>query len=137
MEPTSANSDFWLGNAYVRQGEYQEAIRAFQRSRAVPKFSERAKAYIAYAHALAGNRAEALRTLDELKARSKERYVPPYLKALICAGLGDRDQAFQWLERAYDGHDVSMVYLKVSPISDSLRGDPRFQDFLKRMNFPE
>jgi hypothetical protein len=56
--------------------------------------------------------------------------------ALVYAGLGEKDRAFEWLERAYKDHDKSLYFLKVDPTLDPLRSDPRFQDLLRRMNFP-
>ena len=57
--------------------------------------------------------------------------------ARICTGLGETDEAFQWLEKAYEQRDSDMVWLKTWPGFDSLRSDPHFQDLLRRMNFPE
>jgi hypothetical protein len=63
--------------------------------------------------------------------------VGTYCVALVYAGLGDRDRAFEWLEKAYQVHDKGLCYIKVDPALDPLRSDPRFADLLRRMNFPE
>jgi hypothetical protein len=60
-----------------------------------------------------------------------------YEVALIHAGLGEKDQAFEWLERAYEERDKGLLFLRIDPPLDPLRSDPRFQDLLRRMNFPE
>jgi hypothetical protein len=74
--------------------------------------------------------------LDELNEVSKQIYVSPYNIALIYAGLGEMDKALAWLERAFAERSTWMLYLKVDPWLDSLRSEPRFQDLLRRMNFP-
>ena len=68
--------------------------------------------------------------------RSDDETVGTYGIAIIHAGLGEKDQAFEWLEKAYEVRDLGMVFLKVDPTLDPLRSDPRFQDLLRRMNFP-
>ena len=68
-----------------------------------------------------------------MKDLSKPRYVPPFGIALIYEGLGDKAQALEWLERAYEDRSFFLTYIKVDPRFDSLRGEPRFQDLLRRM----
>jgi hypothetical protein len=82
---------------------------------------------------MSGKRDDALAILNKLKA-TKE-YVPPAELAILYAGLGDKEGAFQTLERAYAAHDPVMQYLKAGPQYDSLRADPRFQDLLRRVGF--
>ena len=91
---------------------------------------------MAHTYAVSGNRREALRSLSRLRHISTERYVSPYEFARVYAGLGDKDQAILWLQKAYAEHAVYLVWLKVDPKLDNLRDDPRFQDLLRRMNFP-
>ncbi len=90
-----------------------------------------------YLCGMAGRRAEALRILNHLKKRAEKEYVPASALADIYLGLGNTEQTLQLLEQAYADHDVSLVWLKVAAIYDPLRSDPRFQDLLRRMNFPE
>jgi hypothetical protein len=82
-----------------------------------------------------GNRAEAHMAVQKLTGLSDQSVVS-YSVAVVYAGLGEKDRAFEWLERAYKGHDNDMSFLKVDPPLDPLRSDPRFQDLLRRMNFP-
>jgi hypothetical protein len=89
----------------------------------------------AYGHA--GKRPEALRLLNQLQSRSKRQYVSPYFVAWFYAGLGEGDKAFQCLEKAYTEGNPMLALLKVDPVFDPLRSDPRFQDHLRRMNFPK
>jgi hypothetical protein len=73
--------------------------------------------------------------LETLAAASRQRYVPPYAFALIYAGLGDRDKAFEWLDRAYDVKDVHLMFLTVDSKWDPYRSDPRFAALLARCDF--
>jgi DNA invertase Pin-like site-specific DNA recombinase len=88
------------------------------------------------AYAVAGRRAEALKVLDELTARSRQRHVPAYYIALIYAALGEKDNAFAWLDRAYTQRSWYLTSLKVDPKVDSLRSDPRFADLVRRVGLP-
>lgn len=87
-------------------------------------------------YARAGRRADALRLLNELKKRAEKQYVPASALASVFIGLGEKEQALQLLEKAYEDRDVFLVWLKVNWIYDPLRGDPRFRELLRRMNFP-
>jgi hypothetical protein len=75
--------------------------------------------------------------LEEMKEVSKRRYVSPYSIAVVYAGLGDKDQAFEWLNRAYEARSFGMTQLNVETIFYDLRSDKRFKGLLKRMNLPE
>ena len=86
-----------------------------------------------YALAVSGNRDEARAVLDELNRSSAERYVPPYNIAMIYNGLGEKDETFVWLEKAYEERDVRLTFIKVDPKWDKFRSDPRFADLIKRM----
>jgi len=68
---------------------------------------------------------------------SRERYVPPSTVAYAYVALGDADTAIEWLERAFEAHDTHLGFARALPLYDPIRSDPRFQDILRRMNFPE
>ncbi len=125
-----------LGAAYEEQGQFPEAIAELQKAVELAGIIAKPTAWLARAYAVSGKRAEAQKLLDRLKERSKETYVSTYDIALIYTGLGEREQALAWLERAYQARPWPMNSLKVDPQLDSLRSDPRFQDLLRRMNFP-
>jgi len=74
--------------------------------------------------------------IDELKERSRQHYISGSLFAEAYIGLGEKDEAMSWLERAYEEHDQWMVYIKTYPGWDALRSEPRFQALVRRMNFP-
>ena len=137
MDPNSGFVHWALGNAYVGKGKYQEAIAEYQQSIPLSGESPDEPASLAYAYALAGKRQEALKLLEDLKERSKRSYVSPSLIALIYTGLGEKDQAFAWLDKAYDGRDFFLVYLKAEPTFDTLRSDPRFPDLVQRVGLPQ
>jgi TolB-like protein/Flp pilus assembly protein TadD len=121
-----------LAMVYREKGMYEEAIAEARKG----PDSEASLAHLGNTHARAGRVREAracLRALEELVRRD---HVGMYGMALIYAGLGGKDQAFDWLERAYDERDKGIVYLMVDPPLDPLRSDPRFKDLLRRMNFP-
>ena len=90
-----------------------------------------------YVYAVFGRRSEAQHMLNELKERSKQRYVPPYNIAMVYVGLGEKEQAFQWLDKAYEDRNQFMARLKTEPKFDSLRSDPRFGDLVRRVGLPQ
>jgi tetratricopeptide (TPR) repeat protein len=90
-------------------------------------------ALLGHALAVAGRRDAALAVLEELDERAKQEYVPAFYSVLIYLGLDDKDQAFKWLDRAYEERSTHLVWLKVDPIFDGLRADDRFTDLMRRM----
>ncbi|MEP6903400.1 MAG: tetratricopeptide repeat protein [Actinomycetota bacterium] len=122
-----------LSLAYVRQGLYQEALNESRKARAIAGDTPQITAQIAYVLAVSGQTSEARATLSKLKERIAQQYIPPYDIALIYTGLGDKDQAFDWFEKAYADHSTEMIYFKIEPMLSSLRSDPRYQNILLRM----
>jgi serine/threonine-protein kinase len=133
MDPNFGFAHWALGKAYMQQGMYDQAIAAFQKAIPLSGDSPDEPAMLARAYALLGKKAGARKILDDLKEQSKKRYVAPTVVASIHAALGEKDQAFVWLDKAYDEHDAILVQLKVEPIFDELRSDPRFTVLLKRV----
>ncbi len=137
MEPNFALGRFVLGMAYVQLGEQEEAIAQFHQAVALSGGSPPTIAALGHTYALVGRREKALKILNELGQLSKQRYVSPLHLAVVNAALGDRDQAFRFLEKAVEKRAQFLIYLKVEPAFDVLRSDPRFQSLLRRLNFPE
>ena len=134
LEPELGSAIPLLGQVYAQQGRFAEAIAAQQKSPregVVPPPAELARDY-----ALAGRAAEARQALADLLASAKRQYVPKYTIAIVYAAMGDKDQALAQLEQAYQDRSPWMAFLKVDPEMDSLRSDPRFQDLMRRLNFP-
>jgi tetratricopeptide (TPR) repeat protein len=136
MDPNFGFGYWGLGRALTGKGKYDEAIAAFQRSIPLSGDSPDEPAELARAYALAGRRGEALTILDDLKRRSERRYVAPSVIAAIYGALGDRDRAFAWLDKGLAERDFILVLLKVEPMFDPLRSDPRFDDLLRRVGLP-
>src|SRR5207244_4931138 len=93
-----------------------------------------APAGLAHVLALSGRRREAETIVAELEARARERYVTPVALCIAHLGLRNVDQVFHWLERAYEDRRGWLTYIKVDPIFDAVRDEPRYAAFLKRMN---
>jgi TolB-like protein/Flp pilus assembly protein TadD len=137
LEPNDVASHAYLGWTYLQKGMHQEAVAEFQKAVNQQIGSLAPIAGLAQAYAVAGKRDEARRVLNQVKALSGQKFVVPYQIATIYVGLGEREEAFAWLERAFEAHDSKLGALNVDPSLDSLRSDPRFQDLLRRMNFPQ
>jgi serine/threonine protein kinase/tetratricopeptide (TPR) repeat protein len=123
-----------LARALESSGRTEEAIRHYEKAVALAGDSVADPSIgLANACAVAGRRQEALEVLEELKARRGRQYVSPWGLASIYARLGETGSALEWLERAYEEHDSTLVWLKVHPRFDALRTEPRFTALLKRM----
>lgn len=126
-----------LGLAYEQEKMFEEAIKEFQEAVDLSGPNPEYIATLGHAYAVAGRRGEAFKIVDELTKLSEQRNVQAYDIAVIYSGLGDSEQAFTWLETAYQERSSNLGYLKIDPRLGPLRDDPRFQDLLRRMNFPE
>jgi len=125
-----------LANAYEGKKMHEQAIRerkwAVEHSGGAPTFV----AELAASFAAAGKGEEALRILEQLNELSEHHYVMAYWVALIHAGLKNKEQAFVWLQRAYQERSARLALIKIEPRLDCLRPDPRFQSLLCRLNYP-
>ena len=137
MDPNSGFAHWAIGNVYVHKGMYAEAVAEYQKAIPLSGDSPDEPASLAYAYALSGKRREAEQIIDELKTRSKQSYLSPTIIAFIYGALGENERAFEWLEKAYEGHDFLLVFLKVEPMYDPLRSDPRFTELLRRVDLPQ
>jgi TolB-like protein len=122
----------YLGLAYERQGKYAEAIAELQRARERENVPT-TLGYLGYVLARSGNSAGARQVIEELKAQSTQKFVSPYFIAMIYAALGEKDQAFAYLEKAYEVRADSMAELRHDPLLGSLRPDPRFSELLAKV----
>jgi Tfp pilus assembly protein PilF len=131
--------NFQLAEAYLAKGMSQHAVAEMEKVVAVRKEPQRWDGYpiLAFAYAKAGRRGEALKILDEQKRLANQGYITPYSFAIIYTGLGDKERAFEYLEKAYEEHALPMVHFPSRPLFDSLRSDPRFVDLVRRMNLPQ
>jgi TolB-like protein/DNA-binding winged helix-turn-helix (wHTH) protein/Tfp pilus assembly protein PilF len=127
--------EFGLGWSYREKKMYPEAIAALEKALAHSRHPS-VLASVAAVYGLAGRKGEALKLIDELKEKSRQRYIPASHFAVAYSGLGE-DETMTWLERAYEEHDQSMVNINAYPGWDALRSEPRFQALVRRMNFPQ
>ncbi|MBI2956924.1 MAG: tetratricopeptide repeat protein [Acidobacteria bacterium] len=137
MDPSFPQAHLILGQIYLATGRLEEAAAPFHRALELGPTSPVFRASLAEGYARTGKREEARRILEQLEKESKERYVPAGAIALIYAELDEKDHAFHWLEKSLQQRDSFATEMKVEPRFDVLRSDPRFQDLLRRMNFPE
>jgi TolB-like protein/Tfp pilus assembly protein PilF len=136
LSPNFAILRWLLGNLFQAKGMHADAIA--EREWAVEAFA-RAPFFLAElgdSHAAAGNRTQACSILEELQDLSKSKYVMAYWVALIYAGLKESDQAFQWLERAYEEKSPALAFLRIDPRLEWLHSDSRFRDHLRRLKLP-
>ena len=120
-----------LGLTYLLQQRLPEGIAALERARQLDE-SPRIISTLGYGYGLTGDRERARAVVRDLQAMSQHRYVSPFAFALVYSGMGDRDQAFAWLDRALRERSDTMAILDVYPWLDTLRADPRFADLVNR-----
>ena len=135
LEPDYMPIHFVLGCVYIQQNRLEEAIKEFQIIYKLDEEAYLALGFMGYAHALAGQRAEAETLLNILQDISLRKYVSPYSMLVIHLALGPRERVFELLEQLYEERNDWMVWLKVSPELKQLRGDARFKNLLKRVGF--
>jgi DNA-binding winged helix-turn-helix (wHTH) protein/TolB-like protein len=128
MNPNFDHARDVLGHVYLQKGMYEQAIAEFRKLTTTPYSYDLGQAY-----ALSGRRSEALKEIDKLQELSKQRYVAPYNLALIYASLDDKDNALEWLEKAYEDRSTRLIWIRVNTQLDKLRSEPRFKAVIKRM----
>jgi TolB-like protein/Flp pilus assembly protein TadD len=133
LHPNSFWPPYFFGMAYQQQGKIAAAAVEYQKAIQMSGNVTFTTAGLGHLYASSGRSAEARVIFDELRARAQNTYVPAYDLALVCVGLGATDEAFEWLDRAYEERCGWLTYLKVEPRMDALRSDPRFNDLLRRL----
>ncbi len=124
---------FVLGQIYTQMGFHTEAISELQRAATLSSRLPAVLAAMAYCHALAGDKSRAEELLNELEQISAKRYVSPFDLALSHIGLGQKDQAFEWLQKGVEDRSSWLIWLKVEPVFDGLRSDLRFRELVSRV----
>jgi serine/threonine-protein kinase len=135
LDPDFFVAHWELGLAYDQEGMNEEARSEFQKARMFSPSNPVILASLGEADAGSGRRNEAREILNQLTQLSKQQFVSPYVIAVLNVALGANDEAFQWLERAYEQRDNNLILLKVDPRLRTIRSDPRFQDLLRRIGF--
>jgi serine/threonine protein kinase/TolB-like protein/Flp pilus assembly protein TadD len=136
LEPSDPDAHWLLGQIYLQKRMNREALAEMQKAVSLAHDRPLERARLAHAYAVTGNRGEALKILGRLEQQSKREYVSPYFMARAYVALGKKEQAFAWLQKGLEVYDGMMDDLKVDPALAPLRSDPRFQNLLRRMNFP-
>jgi serine/threonine protein kinase/Tfp pilus assembly protein PilF len=137
LAPTFPEPHLWVSKAYGGRGLYSQAMSEAQQA---ASYSGRAPRYVAGvgdALAAAGKKAEAHSIIDELVRSSKSGHVSPFYIAEVYSTLGERDQAFEGLEKAYQLRDGELVWILIDPSFDNIRSDSRYADLLRRMGLPQ
>jgi tetratricopeptide (TPR) repeat protein len=119
-----------LGIAYGQKKEFSHAISQFLQANLIEK-TPVLSGFLGYTYAMMGGK-EALEILHDLLEESKQNYVPPYSIALVYTGLGKKNEALEWLQKAFVEHSHWRGWLSLTPELDSLRSDPRFTELLQR-----
>jgi TolB-like protein len=136
MDPTFAPAHNQLGWAYLKEGKNEQAVAEFRKALALSGSDPNESIDLGYAYAVMGKRDEAKKILATLKRKRERSFVSPAGLAIVSGALNDKDEAFAWLNKAYELRDPQLTYLKVGPKFAPLRSDPRFQDLLRRMGLP-
>jgi eukaryotic-like serine/threonine-protein kinase len=135
MEPNFVQGHYYLGMVFLQKSMFKEAVTEFEKALAISPGFAYPLSGLGYAYAVAGRRAEARKVLDQVSELSKQKYVFAASMAMIYAGLRERDKAFEWLEKGYEERSLGGgETIRVDPVWDPLRSDPRFADLLRRMN---
>jgi TolB-like protein/DNA-binding winged helix-turn-helix (wHTH) protein/Tfp pilus assembly protein PilF len=136
--PNSWSSHYFLAVGYEGSGQLEQAVPEYQRAVDLSQRNSDTIAGLAHVYATSGKKAEAEKIVGDLQRESKTGYVSPYMIAAICSGLGQKDKAFEFLEKAYQEKSPDIAYfIKADLRMDPLRSDPRFQDLLRRIRLPQ
>ena len=133
MDPNHYQALWILGHTYACNKQFDEAVAAAEKAVAVSERTPGALGMLGLAYGLAGRKAEATKILNELLELKKTRYVTPAAFVNVYLGLGDQEQAFVWLEKAYQERSNYVAFLKVFPLLDPLRSDRRYDDLIRRI----
>lgn len=136
MNPSFSYIHFHLGSIYLQRQRYAEALAEFEAERNIARgWRTHIEAWIGIIYAEMGDREKAQEILDELLSRSEQMYVAPTLIAVLYFSLGEDDMGFQMLEEAHKVYDNWVRLIKVEPIFDRVRSDPRFEEMLIKRGF--
>jgi len=132
LDPNFPYTRWVLGLAYHAKGMYSEAIAEYKKALQLDN-DPLTKAFLARSLAYAGQRDEALKLLEQLKAESAKQYVPSIVFSLVYAALGNKDEAFIWLEKDFAERSMNPPFY-ATLLLDDLRGDPRLDELIRRAN---
>lgn len=136
LDNNYAITHYYLGSVYQKLGQFDKAITEYETALQL-NHNPRFMMALGNVYAAAGQREKAFRVLADLTEMKKEQYVSSYYLAAVYTGLNNKDQAFGFLDKAFDEHADSLAGMKISVLLDNLRQDPRYTEMLKRLNLPE
>ena len=134
MEPNYSHAWWLLGQTYILESRYEEGISEIEKALDLSKNNALILSGLGWAYAISSRKSDAQQVVDELKRRSKNEYIRPYLFAKIYASLGEIDLAFEWLEKAYEEHDVSLSFMLSDETLVMLHSDQRYNRMVKKIN---
>jgi tetratricopeptide (TPR) repeat protein len=137
LDPRHYRYNSWLELAYAQKGSYDLAVEVHVKAMRIIGADPVEIGTLERAYRMSGWRAFWRKKLGLMKEHADRFYVIPYNLARTSALAGETNQALEWLEKAYAEHSDHLVLLKVDPIFDPLRGDPRFADLLRRVGLPQ
>ena len=141
LYPNAAFIRAQLAWAYAMKGMYPQALAEYDKiaesDKAVAAENQLVPDGLGWVYAVAGRRADALKIAKEVEELSSHAYVDFYQVATIYAGLGEKDEAFQLLEKGYEERSAGMLYLAIDPFWDGMRSDSRYTDLLRRIGLPQ
>jgi TolB-like protein len=125
------------GWALEQQGKFPEAIDWFKKGIVLSGHISHCRSALGHAYGVSGDKAHARQVLDELNALATHQYVPSYDIAIVYLGLGEKEEAYRWLEKAFDERSAWMVYLNMDPRLDNLRSESRFKELVRKVELPD
>jgi TolB-like protein/tRNA A-37 threonylcarbamoyl transferase component Bud32/Tfp pilus assembly protein PilF len=134
-DSTLSTARWGIGLVYEAKGMGAEAVESLEKATKLSS-SLNLQSSLAHAYARFGDPVRARRILSMLTERSRTSYVPSYFLAIVHVGLGEKDLAFEWLERAYQERSTVLAYLRIDPRLAPLRSDPRYAELVRRLGFP-
>jgi tetratricopeptide (TPR) repeat protein len=132
MAPEFPLTHWMISYPYIQKGLYDEAIAHLEKAVEMSE-STLFMGFLGYAYGEAGKREEAIRILETLQMRAEKRYVQPYSVAWVYAGLGEKDRAFEWLEKTYEERAGFLLYFPHMDMAGVLKDDPRYADLMRRI----
>ncbi|PYL02047.1 MAG: hypothetical protein DME31_10185, partial [Verrucomicrobia bacterium] len=137
LDPNSSWARTFLGRAYLLKGMQQRGIEELEKARHDGPDDAFVLGLLGYGYAVTGRRADALKILQRFDEMERHRYVSRAARVYVYAGLGDKDKAFEWLEKAYQERSDALAWFRQEPESKSLRTDPRFAVLMRKIGFTE
>jgi TolB-like protein/Flp pilus assembly protein TadD len=133
LEPIYEQARWMVGHTYILESDYASGIKEIEKAYDQSEGSPLICSGLAWAYAVSGRKKEAERLVKEMESRRNKEYIGSYLVAKVYAGLGKKDKAFHWLNKALEEHDVSLSFIRKDETLESLSSDPRFKEIIVKI----